>query len=280
MRGSWKVAAASAAVLAAGGAAVATAQQPVPTVNVAATPTTVTVQSTGPVAAGPTTLHVTKAKGGRDLSIYVFLLNPGVSLQEFQTTIRRDDRTNGSTALGLISMQASMTIAGSQTSNDVTFTLKPGLDYVVASEPQTQNGPPPSRGFTTLTTSATANGATAPKPDATIRMVDLRFRGSRVLPRNGTVRVENFGGVPHIAIAFPLRRGVSAAQFGRVARSGNERAFGRIAGGQPVELQNLLGGGGAANDHAIRFSRAGRYGLLCFVDDHEKLGMYRVITVR
>jgi hypothetical protein len=50
-------------------------------------------------------------------------------------------------------------------------------------------------------------------------------------------RVQNAGAGPHIAIAFPLRSGVTNAQ-------------------------------------------AGRYALVCFVNEHNRLGTYRVVTVR
>ncbi len=70
-------------------------------------------------------------------------------------------------------------------------------------------------------------------------MVGLRFRGDRVLPRRGVVRVQNGDGVPHFALAFPLRPGVTTKQFGRVLRSNSERAFGRISAGAPYGLQAI-----------------------------------------
>jgi hypothetical protein len=149
----------------------------------------------------------------------------------------------------------------------------------MVSEPDAE-GAPPSRGIGTFATSAQANGATAPAPDATIRMVDVRFRGSATLPRRGTVRVENFGAGPHIAIAFPLRRGVSSTAVGRAIRSGSDEALGRIVGGAPTALQNVLSGGGNFDDQQVSFARTGRYALVCFVTEHNRLGMYRIVTVR
>jgi hypothetical protein len=111
-------------------------------------------------------------------------------------------------------------------------------------------------------------------------MVGLRFRGARSLPRRGTVRVTNEDGVAHFAIAFPLRRGVTAARLGRALRSNSEAAFGRVVAGAPYSLQNLISGGRTANDNEVRFTRAGRYGLVCFVYEHHRLGMYRIVTVR
>jgi hypothetical protein len=256
------------------------AQTPVAVVPVTATPDSATVAAGGPLMSGPTTFHVSRPVASRGLSVYFGLLDAGVSLGDLQAALQRDDRSGGDSALGLVSIQGNVTFTGSETTRDMTFTLKPALTYVVVTEPETDNGPPPTRGFTTFTTSAVSSGAAAAAPDATIRMVDLRFRGDRVLPRQGVVRVENDGGVPHVAIAFALRRGVGSARLGRALRAGSQRAFGRVVAGAPVVIEGLLSGGGTANDQQVRFPRAGRYAIVCFFDDHQELGMYRIVSVR
>jgi hypothetical protein len=267
-----------AAIVAVGaGVATAVAQQPVPTVAVSASPTAVAVQAAGPLAAGPTRFDITR-QGNKDVGVYFALLNQGVSLPELQAAIARDGR-NGESALGLVWIQASVSLTASEPRHAVTVNLRPGLTYVVLAEEDTESGTP-QRSFTTFTTSGQANGATAPTPAATVRMQGLRFRGSSTLPRQGVVRVENRDGVPHFAIAFPLRKGVTARRFGRALRSNNERAFGRVVAGRPYGLQNLISGGNIANDQEVRFPKAGRYALVCFFNEHHVLGMYRVVSVR
>jgi hypothetical protein len=261
--------------------AIAVAQQPVPTVAVTAGPSAVAVQAAGPLAAGPTHLQISRQAARNGLQVYVAVLNGGVSVQDVQAALRRDDRTQGSSSLGLVSIKAGASFEGSQTRRDVTLTLQPGLTYLVVSEPETNNDrPPATRGFTTFTTSGASNGATAPAPGATVRMVDLRFRGSQTLPRNGVVRVTNEGAGPHIAIAFPLRRQATTANLGRALRANSDRAFGRLVAGAPTIVQNILSGGGATNDQTVRFSRTGRYALVCFFNEHHRLGMFRVVNVR
>jgi hypothetical protein len=262
-------------------ATIAVAQEPVPTVAVTASPTTVALQPAGPVPAGPTRFEVAR-QGNRDVSVYFGLLNAGVSMQEFQAALRSDDRSGGDSTLGLVSIQASISVGGSERRHGATFTLKPGLTYVVLSEADEDGGGnrPRQRGIATFTTSGQSNGATVPAPEARVRMVGLRFRGDRVLPRRGVVRVENGDGVPHFAIGFPLRRRVTSRQFGRALRSDSERAFGRVVAGAPYGVQGIISGGNTANDQEVRFPRAGRYGLVCFFGEHHRLGMYRVVTVR
>ncbi|HYZ27645.1 MAG TPA: hypothetical protein VE570_01205 [Thermoleophilaceae bacterium] len=271
------VAIAGALIALATAAGVGLAQQGVPTVAVTASPTSVAVPTAGPIPAGPTRFEVTP-QGGKPLSVYFILLNPGVSPQELQAAAAQDDRTGGDSALGLIWVQGSLSLNGSQP-RAVTFNLRPGLTYVVISETQTQNGPP-QRAFTTFSTSADSNGATAGTPGAVIRMAGLRFRGDAVLPRQGVVRIQNADGTPHIAVAIPLRNGVTRKQFGRAVRTENERAFRRVVSGAPYDLQNILGGGNTANDQEVRFPKAGRYGLVCFIYGHHRLGMYRIVTVK
>jgi hypothetical protein len=261
-------------------AAIAAAQQPVPTVAVTASPTTVAVQAPGPVPVGPTRFEVAR-EGNKDLSVFFALLNAGVSMEDFQAALRSDDESGGESALGLVSIQASASLDGRETRRGVTFALKPGLTYVVLSEADDDSGPgPKQRGITTFTSSGQSNGATAPAPDATVRMVGLRFRGDRVLPRQGVVRVENSDGVPHFAVAFPLRKRVGTKQLGRALQSNNQRALGRVVAGAPYGVQSILSGGNTANDQEVRFTKAGRYGLVCFFNEHHRLGMYRVVTIR
>jgi hypothetical protein len=110
-------------------------------------------------------------------------------------------------------------------------------------------------------------------------MRGLRFRGAGVLPRNGVVRVKNEDGVPHFALAFPLRKGTTTAQLGRAVR-GSRRSFERIVAGAPYSVQQVISGGDTSNDQELHFPKKGRYGLVCFINEHHRLGMYRVISVK
>jgi hypothetical protein len=261
-------------------AAFASAQQPVPTLAVNASPTAVAVQTPGLVPAGPTRFDVAR-QGSKDLSLYVLLLNAGVSQQEFENALRSDDRTGGESAAGLASIQGSTAVIGRDTRRAMTFTLKPGLTYLVVAEGDQPNGGGPTpRAITTLTTSGESNGAIAAAPDATVRMAGLRFRGDSVLPRKGIVRFQNGDGVPHFALAFPLRSKVTSKQFTKAVLVGSQRAFGRVVSGAPYGLQNILSGGNTSNDNEVKFAKAGRYGLVCFFDEHHRVGMYRIVTVK
>jgi plastocyanin len=259
-------------------AGLAAAQQPVPTLNVNASPTGVTVDAAGPIPAGPTRMNFVRPAGNKkDLSAYVVLLVPGVSAEQLLSTLASEDRNEGEASLGLVSIQASISLSASEAQRAVTFTVKPGLSYLVVVEQDTDTGPTP-RSSTTFTSSGAANGATAAAPAATYNLQGLRFRGPSTLKQTSTVRFQNRDGVAHFAIAFPLRKGTSQAQLANGLRS--ERSFGKIVAGAPYWAQYVISGGDTGNDQELRFPSKGRYGFVCFIDGHERLGMYKIITVK
>jgi hypothetical protein len=256
----------------------AAAQQPVPTVTVTASPTAVTLDATGPIPSGPTRMNFVRPAGvTKELDGYIALLVPGVTVEQLQKTLVAEEKTEGEASLGLVSLQASTLIPARQASAALTFNVKPGLTYVLVIE-QPNDKAPTARSITTFSSGTAANGATAPAPSATIRMEGLRFRGPSTLKQSGTVRFENRDGVPHFALAFPLRKGTTSAQLGKSVT--NERAFNKLVAGAPFMAQNVLSGGDTANDQELKFPKKGRYGMLCFIDGHERLGMYKIITVR
>jgi hypothetical protein len=56
-----------------------------------------------------------------------------------------------------------------------------------------------------------------------------------------------------------------------------------VVSGAPVTIEGLLSGGGTVNDQQVqqvRFPRPGRYALMCFFYEHQRLGMYRIVDVR
>jgi hypothetical protein len=239
-------------------AALAGAQTSVPTVAVTATGGNITLDPSGPIAAGPTRFTYS---GRGELSLAT--LRAGVSVDQLRRTLARSEVA----ALGQVFLEAAVL-----PSEAVTVDLRPNTTYVAA----VTAGRSPA--VTTFTTGG-PSGARAPRPDARIRMVDYAFRGPNTLPRNGSIRVDNDGTTLHFAIAFPLRPGVSGRQIGRAFRGTNERALERVVAGEPINVQGLISQG-STNDNEVRFPRRGRYGMVCFFSEHNRLGMYRVYRVR
>jgi hypothetical protein len=238
--------------------ALAAAQTSVPTVAVTAAGGNITLEPSGPIAAGPTRFTF---NGREELTLAT--LRAGVTVDQLRQTLSR----NPEAAFRQVFIEAAVL-----PSRPVTVDLRPNTTYVAAAVA----GRSPV--ITTFTTGP-ASGARAPTPDARIRMVDYGFRGPTTLPRNGRIRVENDGTTFHFAEAFPLRPGVSGRQVRRAFGGANPRAFRRIVAGEPVGVQGLISQG-STNDNEVRFARRGRYAMVCFFGEHNLLGMYRVYRVR
>jgi hypothetical protein len=239
-------------------AALAGAQTSVPTVAVTATGGNITLEPSGPIAAGPTRFTFS---GRGELSLAT--LRAGVTVDELRQTLSRSPDA----ALRQVFLEAAVL-----PDRPVTVDLRPNTTYVAAAIAGR------SQAITTFTTGA-ASGARAPTPDARIRMVDYGFRGPGTLPRNGSIRVQNDGTTFHFAHALPLRPGVTGSQVRRAFRGANDRAIRRIAAGEPVDVQGLISQG-SSTDNEVRFARRGRYAMVCFFGEHNRLGMYRVYRVR
>jgi hypothetical protein len=243
----------------------ATAQAPVPTVQVTAGAGSISVTPAGPIAAGPTRFEFSQS-GRRPVEAFLATLRAGVSVDELRQALAG----GGEEALGLVFLEAGA--VPSDPPRAVTVTLRPDVTYVALSIAG-------RRSALTSFTTAGQNGAAAPAPDARVRMFDYGFRGPKTLPRNGLIRVQNTGDVFHFAVGFPLRPRVTGRQVGRAFGGGNQRLLGRIVAGPPFSLQSLISPG-TTNDNTVRFPRRGRYAFVCFFGEHNRLGMYKVFRVR
>jgi hypothetical protein len=237
----------------------AAAQSSVPTVAVSASGGNVVLDPSGPIGSGPTRFTFS-GRGEFDLAT----LRAGVTVDQLRQSLSRGREV---TALSQVFLEAAVAPG-----KPVTVDLRPNTTYVAAVIAGR------SRALTTFTTGG-PNGASAPRPDARIRMVDYGFRGPSTLPRKGRIRVENAGTTLHFALAFPLRPGVPERQVGRALRGTNERALGRVIAGEPVDVQGLISQG-STNDNEVSFGRPGRYAMVCFFGEHNRLGMYRIYRVR
>jgi hypothetical protein len=259
------------AILGAGGA-VAAGQGSVPTVTVTASATAVSA-SPAPVAPGATRFEFVTSGLQRATSVYLAAPKPGLSNDEVIAALR----ANPDSGLELADLVASVSLEPGAT-RAITVEIEPNRSYVLVNDLGADN--PQDWIFAPLATGGAPTGATAPDPDATVVMRDLRFGGASRLPRDGTIRVTNVGWAPHFALAAPLRPGARRGKVVRALRSGSNRAMGRVLNFRnSVELASLLTRG-AVTDQEVTFNRRGRYALVCFYEGHNAQGMYRIVRVR
>jgi hypothetical protein len=165
-----------------------------------------------------------------------------------------------------------------------TIALRPGATYAAIgfAENIAQSA------LATLPVSTQPGGGRRPTPDARVDLVDYRYRMPATLPRRGTIRFRNRGRRLHIAVAIPLRRGVSSRTVVRRLRRAEDPAA--VAGlVRPREVFEPLGivSGGTVSDVEVNFRRPGNWVFACFVSDgergnppHNTLGMVRGFRVR
>ena len=270
MRILWGVLAGTAVLGAAVG--VSAAQAPVPTVAISASATTLTASPT-PVAPGATRFVITSTEQKAEMGVVIATPKPGRTVDEVLAAVR----ANPDTSFDVVDLVASVTVApGAERA--VTIDIKPDTSYLLVNDAGQED--PSKWVVTSLATGGPPTGATAPEPDAEILMRDLRFRGDRTLPRNGTVRVRNVGWAPHFALAAPLKRGARPRAVARALRSNRQRALGALLNFRNTfEVSSVLTRGASA-DYEVSFAKRGRYVLVCFVEGHNTQGMYRFVRVR
>jgi hypothetical protein len=267
------LAAAAAAALALGIASAVLAQGTPPTITITASDSSLAVSTAGPVPSGPTRFELVRS-GGDELSISVAALRPGVTRAQLQAALTSGDPN---AALEMVYLDVSIDLAAGDDRRAVTASLRPNSTYVVLNA----TGDRPNQWeIAEFAVTGASNGATAPRADASVRIIDLRFRGDRTLPRNGVVRFENGGWAPHFAVAAPLRPGARSGAVGRALRTNNERRLGRLVDFESaISAQGLITRG-AVDYTEVRFPRRGRYVMVCFFENHNTEGMYRVVRVR
>jgi hypothetical protein len=249
------------------------AQQSPPTVTVTAGQTTLAVGATGPLPAGPTRFEVVRAGGG-ELSLAIAALRPGVTREQFTSTLRSRDLT--AAAIELVHLDSGVSLFEQDRRRAVTIDLRPNSNYVVINLSGNRASDFEIADFSV---SGQSSGALAPRADARVHMVDLRFRGATALPLRGVVRFENSGWAPHLAIAAPLRRGASTRAVARALRRFDERLVRLLDLDSSIQPQAAITRG-AVNYNEVRFPRRGRYVMFCLVERHHAQGMYRFIHVR
>jgi hypothetical protein len=251
---------------------VGAAQAPPPTVTVTATETTLTVGATGPLASGPTRFEYVSS-GGPPPEIAIAALRPGTTVAQFTAALQ----ANPDSAIEMIHLDGGATFGPGQDSSAQTLNLRASSTYVAVN---LAGEAPADWEVTEFATSDQANGASAPKADARVRIVDLRFLGANKLPRNGVVRFENSGWAPHFALAAPLKakatkKKVAAALLGNRQRQLEKQ----LDFAKSVEAQSLITRG-AVNYNEVRFPKRGRYVMVCFFEGHNTQGMFKFVNVR
>jgi hypothetical protein len=244
-----------------------------PTINITATHTSITVG--GALQSGGVSV-VSTATGTKEAGVILVLLKPGVSPEEVYAFLKSKASEDPNTAskFGSIVFDAELTNGKSR---EAQTTLQPGQYVALLNEGE---GAPSVH--TSFTVTAAKAPAVLPTPQATVRSIEFGFRGPSTLKRGELVRFENEGFVVHMNFAIPVKSKSAAKRLVRFLKTGNEKQAGKLFAGPPVGFAGPLSSG--AYQQEVITAKPGWYVEVCFMDTQDKrshtlLGMERIIKI-
>jgi hypothetical protein len=260
-----------AAVFTAGAAQAAT----LPTITATVGPTSIAV--TGALQSGAVNVAST-ATGGKEPSVALFALKPGVSVAQFYAYLNENKTTsdpNSTSKYGSIVFDAT---AGKGKATEAQTILAPGQYVAVNGEGEKSSTWPRA----SLTIAPSPSPAALPAPQATEKTVDFAFKGPKVLHVGELVRFENEGYLVHMDVGIGAKSAKAAAKIAKGLASGQEKGLQKLASGSEASFAGPLSSG-AFQQETIT-AKPGWYVQACFMPTqdgrpHTLLGMERVIRI-
>ena len=267
---------AAAALTAVAGGFTAGAAQAATLPTITATVGTTSIAVSGALQSGAVNIAST-ATGGKEPSVTLFLLKPGVSLTQFYAYLSENKTNDPNTAskYGSIVFDAS---AGKGKATEAQTTLAPG--QYVAFNPEGDKSSTWPR--TSLAIAASPSPAALPAPQATEKTIEYAFKGPKVLHVGELVRFENEGYLVHMDTAIGAKSAKAAAAIVKGLAAGQEKSLRKFASGSEANFAGPLSSG-AFQQETIT-AKPGWYVQACFMPTqdgrpHILLGMERAIKI-
>jgi hypothetical protein len=261
----------AAAVFTAGAAQAAT----LPTIT--ATVGTTSIAVSGALQSGAVNIAST-ATGGKEPSVVLFALKPGVSLAEFYAYLNGGKTTrdpNSTSKYGSIVFDAA---AGKGKATEAQTVLQPGQYVALNAEGEKSSTWPRE----SLAIAAAPSPAALPAPQATEKTIEFGFKGPKVLHVGELVRFENEGYLVHMDAGIGAKSAKAAARIAAGLAVGQEKGLQKFASGSEASFAGPLSSG-AFQQETIT-AKPGWYVQACFMPTqdgrpHTLLGMERVIRI-
>jgi hypothetical protein len=245
-----------------------------PTITAAVSPTSITL--TGALQSGAVNIAST-ATGGKEPSVTLFALKPGVSLAEFYAYLGENKTRDPNTTskYGSIVFDAA---AGKGKATETQTVLAPGQYVALNAEGEKSSTWP----RTSLAIAASPSPAALPTPQATVKTIEFGFKGPKVLHVGELVRFENEGYLVHMDVAIGAKSAKDAAKIAKGLSIGQEKGLQKFASGSEANFAGPLSSG-AFQQETIT-AKPGWYVQACFMPTqdgrpHTVLGMERVIQI-
>jgi hypothetical protein len=246
-----------------------------PTVTATVSATSITVS--GALQSGAVNI-VSTATGGKEPSVVLFLLKPGVSLAEayaFLDSNKFASDPNASVKYGSLVFDLE---AGKGKPSEAQTVLAPGQYIALNAEGEKASKWPRS----SFAVAASLSPVALPAPQATEKTIDFGFRGPAVLHVGQLVRFENEGALVHMDIAFAVKSKKAALKVLRGLATGHEKGLEKLASGPPIGFAGPISTG--AFQQSTITAKPGWYVQACFMPTqdgrpHTLIGMERIIRV-
>jgi hypothetical protein len=260
----------AAGALGAGSAQAAT----LPTISATVSASTITV--TGALQSGAVNVAST-ATGGKEPSVVLFALKPGVSLAEFYAYLNENktDDPNTANKYGSIVFDAE---AGKGKATEAQTVLAPGQYVAVNAEAEKSSTWPRA----SLAIAAAPSPAALPAAQATEKTIEYAFKGPKVLHVGELVRFENEGYLVHMDYGIGAKSAKAAAKIAKAVATGQEKGVGKLVSHSEANFAGPVSAG--AFQQAVITAKPGWYVQVCFMPTqdgrpHVLLGMERVIKI-
>lgn len=265
----------TALALGAFGAGAAQAATTLPTVT--ATVSASSIALSGALQSGAVNIAST-ATGGKEPSVVLFALKPGVSLSEFYAVLdanKLGKDPNAASKLGSIVFDAE---AGKGKPSEAQTILAPG-QYVAFNAEGEKSSQWPRSSFAVA---ASLSPVALPAAQATVKTIDFGFRGPSVLKVGELVRFENEGYLVHMDFAFPVKSKKAARLVLKALATGHEKGLEKLVAGPPAGFAGPLSTGGFQQE--LITAKPGWYVQACFMPTqdgrpHTLIGMERIIKI-
>jgi hypothetical protein len=262
--------AAIAGVCSAGAAQAAT----LPTVTATVSPTSISV--TGALQSGAVNVAST-ATGGKEPSVVLFALRPGVSVAEFYAYLNesKTDDPNTASKYGAIVFD---TEAGKGKATEAQTVLAPGQYVAVNAEAEKSSSWP----RVSLAIAASPSPAALPAAQATEKSIEYAFKGPKVLHVGELVRFENEGYLVHMDYGIGAKSSKAAVKLVKDLATAQEKKVGNLVSHSEANFAGPIGAGAFQQENIT--AKPGWYVQVCFMPTqdgrpHVLLGMERVIKI-
>jgi hypothetical protein len=246
-----------------------------PTITATVSPTTITVA--GALQSGAVNIAST-ASAGKEPSVVLFALKPGVSVAEVETFLNSNKLASDPNAAAKYGALVFDAEAGKGKPSEAQTILAPG-QYVAFNAEGERPAKWPRTSFVVATS---PSPAALPAAQATEKTIDFNFRGPTVLKVGELVRFENEGYLVHMDVAFAVKSKKAAALTLKGLAGGHEKGLQKLIAGPPFSFAGPVSTG--AFQQSVITAKPGWYVQACFMPTqdgrpHTLLGMERVIKI-